>query len=179
MCAEGVRLRDCKRTRRQRGLSLMIVDDCSLVGGVLRPDKSARGDVNSRERGPAGGVGSACGRGPPVRRRSDIVSPVGSSCLGCCGVRFCSFKCLLFIVTLFVIAAKQICPQGAIKLELNYTELQRNEKHSTAGSLATASWCTEPELEEYAHTISPKRAQTKVPQILNFPPASVRNSFFL
>lgn len=88
-------------------------------------------------------------------------------------LHFCSFKCLLFIVTLFVIAAKQISPQGAIKLELNSTELRWKEQHGTAGSLATASWCKELELEEYAHTINPKRAQTKVPQILNFPPAFV------
>lgn len=118
---------------------------------------------------------------PPVRRMSDVVSPVGKKQLARLlphAFFFCGFKCLLFIVTLFVIAAKQISPQGAIKLELNSTELHWKEKRSTAGSLATASWCKEPELEEYAHTISAKRAQTKVPQILNFPTAFVSTSFF-
>lgn len=111
-------------------------------------------------------------------RMSDSVSPVRPSCPGFCCVHFRSFECLLFIVTLFVSAAKQISPQGAIKLELNYTELRWNKRHSTAGSLATASWCKEEELEEYAHTINPKRTQTKVPQILNFPPAFVSAFYF-
>lgn len=149
-----------KRTRRQRGFSLMIVDDCSPVGGVLRRDKSARGDVSARECRAAAGVGSprvaAASRPPDVRRRlASRKKAAGSASAACVFLFFfCSFKCLLFIVTLFVIAAKQISPQGAIKLELNSTELHWKEKRSTAGSLATASWCKEPELEEYAHTQS-------------------------
>lgn len=153
----------------------MIVDDCSPAGGVSRRDKSARGDVSTCECGAAGGVGPACGCGLQSAG-CQTASRLGFCCALGFFLFFCSFKCLLFTVTLFVIAAEQISPQGAIKLEMNYTELHWKERNGTAGSLATASWCKKPELEEYAHAINPKRVQTKVPRIRNFPPAFVCTS---
>lgn len=166
-----------KRTRRQRGFGLMIVDDCSPVGGVLRRDKGARGDVSAGEWRASGRRWSRVWPRPPPCQASPRQTGAAASASAACV--FAASSVYYLLLRLFVIAAKQISPQGAIKLELNSTELHWKERHGTAGSLATASWCKEPELEEYAHTINPKRAQTKVPRIRIFPPAFVRNLSFI
>lgn len=69
--------------------------------------------------------------------------------LCCLCIRALSVYCLL-LCSLLLLQNK--FPHRGNKAELNYTELNWNKRHSTPGSLATASWCKARAGRKCAHT---------------------------